>query len=102
VVHLIYGIQQGKSLQGWTFLCRKKLAKQMNAVTTMVDGTVEIGERQDTLLNSVGAAILRLPRNQRVSCGQYTYCLSGTLTLDTEPAVELEAMFRTSLLNRPL
>jgi hypothetical protein len=82
---------KGSPSKSWTPV-PKKLAKQMNAVTTMVDSTVEIDADMNALLNSVGADNFAAASKINAYHAGNTPIASGMAPLDTtEPTVELES-----------
>jgi hypothetical protein len=87
----IMEFNKGSPSKSWTPV-PKKLAKQMNAVTTMVDSTVEIDADMNALLNSVGADNFAAASKINAYRAGNTPIASGAAPLDTtEPTVELES-----------
>jgi hypothetical protein len=87
----IMEFNKGSPSKNWTPV-PKKLAKQMNAVTTMVDSTVEIEADMNALLNNVGADNFTAASRVNAYHAGNTPIVSKMSPLDsTEPTVELES-----------
>jgi hypothetical protein len=87
----IMEFNKGSPSKSWTPV-PKKLATQMDAVTTMVDSTVEIDADMNALLSSVGTDNFAAASKINAYRAGNTPTASGTAPPDTtEPTVELES-----------